>query len=98
MSRYYRHIRQGDRLIQDPEGVELRDLDAARAEAIQGIRDILAEAIKRGTDNPLDDAIVITDEAGRELMTIPFIEALPPRLYKALLDVFHSTSKSVPNL
>jgi len=33
------------------------------------------------------DAIVITDAAGQELMTIPFIEALPPSLYKALRHV-----------
>ncbi len=97
MPRFYLHTRQVERLIEDPEGIERSDLDAARAEAIQGIRDILADAVKRGTDNPLDDAIVITDEAGRELMTVPFIEALPPRLYKAMLDVLHSPSKTVLN-
>ena len=90
MPRYYRHIRYGDRLIDDPEGIELPGLDAARAEAIEGIRDLLAEAIQDGNDDLLDDAIVLTDEAGRELMTIPFIEALPPRLYRAMLAV-HST-------
>jgi hypothetical protein len=81
---FYRHIRQGVQLIHDTDGIELTDLDAARADALEGIRDILAEAIKRGTDVPLDDAIVITDEAGRELMSIPFIEALPPRLRGAV--------------
>jgi hypothetical protein len=81
---FYRHIRQGDQLIHDTDGIGLTDLDAARAEALEGIRDILAEAIKRGNDGPLDDAIVITNEAGRELMTIPFIEALPPRLRGAV--------------
>ena len=80
MPQYYRHIRQGDQLIHDTDGVELADLDAARADALEGIRDILAEAIKRGNDVPIDDAIVITNKAGRELMTIAFIEALPPRL------------------
>ena len=84
MPRYYRHIRQSDQLIHDTDGIELADLDAARADALEGIRDILAEAIKRGNDVPLDDAIVITNKAGRELMTIPFIEALPPRLRGAV--------------
>jgi hypothetical protein len=83
MPRFYRHIRQNDQLIHDTDGIELADLDAARADALEGIRDILAEAIKRGNDVPLDDAIVITNKAGRELMTIPFIEALPPRLRSA---------------
>lgn len=87
MPRYYRHIRQGDYLIQDPEGIELSGLDAARAEVIDGIRDLVAEAIRRGRDDWVKDAIVITDAAGQELMTIPFIEALPPSLYKALRHV-----------
>ncbi|MCB5176587.1 MULTISPECIES: DUF6894 family protein [Microvirga] len=85
MPRYYRHIRQGDQLIEDPDGIELPDLARARAEALAGIRDILAEAIKRGADDSLDDAVVIADETGRELMTVPFIEALPQRLYEAIL-------------
>jgi hypothetical protein len=96
MPRFYCHIRQGEQLIEDPDGIERPDLDAARADALEGIRDLLAEAMKQGADDLLDDAILITDEAGRELMTIPFMEGLPPRLYKALLHVLHSTSKAVP--
>ena len=84
MPRYYRHTRQGDQLIRDNEGIKFADLDAARADALEGIRDILSEAIRRGNDLPLDDAIVITNKAGRELTTIPFIEALPPRLRGAV--------------
>lgn len=87
MPRYYRHIRQGDQLIEDPEGIDLADLDAARAEAIEGIRDLVAEAIRQGKEDWLMDGIVIMDEAGRELMRIPFIEALPPQLYKLLHSV-----------
>lgn len=90
MPRYYRHIRHCDQLLEDPEGIELPDLDAARSEALDGIRDLLAEAIKHGADDLLGDAIVIADETGRELMTIPFIEALPPRLYRAWLAVLSS--------
>jgi hypothetical protein len=94
MPRYYRHIRHGDELMEDPEGIELPGLDAARAEAIDGIRDLLGEAIRRGKDDLLDDAIVITDEAGQELMTIPFREGLPPRLQDALLAMMPSGPKS----
>ncbi|WP_404809965.1 DUF6894 family protein [Microvirga lenta] len=79
MPRYYCHIRQGKQLIQDPEGVDLPDLDAAQVQAIQGIRDVLAEGVRRGDGDGLDDVLVITDEAVQELLTIPFIEALPPR-------------------
>ncbi|WP_205790316.1 DUF6894 family protein [Microvirga makkahensis] len=94
MPRFYRHIRQGGRLIEDPEGIERPDLGAARAEALDGTRDLLAEAIRHGRDDWLTDAIVITDEAGQELLTIPFIEALPPRLYEALLAVLPSVTRS----
>ncbi len=90
MPRYYRHIRQNDQLIPDPEGIDLPSLEAARAEAIEGIRDLLADAVRRGIDDWLADAIVIMDEDGQELMTIPFIEALPPRLYKLLYSVLSS--------
>jgi len=90
MPRYYRHIRQGDRLIEDPEGIELPDLDAARAEAFDGVRDLLGEAIRQGRDDWLNDSIVITDAAGRELTTFRFIEALPPSLYRALLNMLSS--------
>jgi hypothetical protein len=84
MPRYYRHLQQGDQLIHDTDGVELSNLDEARADALEGIRDILAEAIRRGHDVPLDDAIIITDEAGQELMTVSFSEALPPRLRRVV--------------
>ncbi len=95
MPRYYGHIRQGDRLIEDPEGVERPDLDTARVEALDGVRDLLGEAIQRGRSDWLDDAIVITDEAGRKLMTIPLIEAPPPRLSEALLAMVSSRSRAV---
>jgi len=94
MPRYYRHIRHGDGFIEDPEGIELDGLDAARAEAIDGIRDLLAEAVRRGKDDVLDDSIVVTDEAGQELMTIPFREGLPPRLQDTLLAMQPSGPKS----
>jgi hypothetical protein len=93
MPRYYRHIRQGEQQTPDLEGIELPDLDAARAEAIDGIRDILAGAVRQGQDDWLMDAIVITDSLGQELMIVPFIEALPPSLYRALLNVLSSNSQ-----
>jgi hypothetical protein len=94
MPRYYRHILHSDGLIADPEGIELPDLDAARAEALEGIRDLLAEAIKSGKDDLLNDAIIITGDSGRALMTIPFREGLPPRLRDALLAMLSPGSKS----
>ena len=85
MPRFYRHMQHGDQLIEDPEGIELPDLDAARTDALRGVRGLLAEAIQKGTDDLLEDVVIITDEAGQELMRIPFSEGLPSRLYEALL-------------
>lgn len=48
MLRYYRHIRQRDVLIEDPDGIELPDLDAARTEAVDGVRDLLSHPTREG--------------------------------------------------
>ena len=71
--RFFLHIRSGEELIEDPDVSELRDLDEARAEAIAGARDLLAEQLRLG--KPLDgQRIEIYDEAGQLLATIPFRE------------------------
>jgi hypothetical protein len=49
MPMFYFHIRQGDVLVEDPDGSELADLNAALAEATYDIRDLIAERIKAGT-------------------------------------------------
>ena len=66
MPRYFLHIRDGDELIPDEEGTELPDLDAAKAEAIAGARDILAEKLRSG--ERLDGEVIeIADEAGNRI-------------------------------
>jgi hypothetical protein len=76
MARYYLHMRSGDRIESDLEGSELSDLNAARNEALQSAREILAEAII--SPNPdLFDSFVIADESGRELETVALRDALP---------------------
>jgi hypothetical protein len=80
MVRYYCHIRQGKQLVPDPDGVELPSLDVAQTYAVEAIRDVLAEGIRRGDDSALDDVLIIADEAGQELQAIPFTQGLPPRL------------------
>ena len=42
MARFYFHVRTGDDLTEDPDGVELPDLAAAREEALRSAKDILA--------------------------------------------------------
>jgi hypothetical protein len=59
----------------DPEGVELPDLQAAREEAIAGIRTIVAQEVMIGKV-PIDQHIVITDENGQYLDTVSFEDAV----------------------
>jgi hypothetical protein len=80
MARYYFHIREGTRLIHDEEGVDLPDLPTAKREALQGARELLAEAIKTGQPS-VPDAFVIADQAGRALDIIP-LEMLLPKSFK----------------
>jgi len=46
MGRFYFHLRDGGPLVIDVEGVDLPDLAAARREAEQAARELLADAIR----------------------------------------------------
>jgi hypothetical protein len=63
MPKYFFHVRNGDELIEDPEGMELPNVVAARAEATQAARDVVAERVRFGS-NPKGDAFEIWDENG----------------------------------
>jgi hypothetical protein len=63
MPHFFFHFREARELSIDPEGEDLPDQHAARAEAIIAIRDILSERLMH--DKSLDDcAMEITDEDG----------------------------------
>jgi hypothetical protein len=66
MARFYFHMRDGKRFINDVEGQELHSLDHAREQALLSTRELVADAIKGGRD-PGFDALVVADERGREL-------------------------------
>jgi len=83
MSRYYFHLRQGTELHADEEGAELPDLAAARAEALNGLRSLLGEAMRFGDDVKIE-ALIIADEEGQQLAAIPVIAALPPSLLERI--------------
>jgi hypothetical protein len=75
---FYLHIKAGDQLIKDDDGVDLPSLDHARAVALESAREMWGDAIKAGKDLA-GDAFVIVDDAGT-LTFVPFFEALPKRL------------------
>jgi hypothetical protein len=48
MPRYFFHIREGSDLSRDHEGQDLSDVEAARHEAINSVREIISENLLRG--------------------------------------------------
>ncbi|WP_224576685.1 hypothetical protein [Mesorhizobium sp. BR1-1-16] len=75
MPRYFFHqVRRGG-LIEDSEGSQLPDIDAARREAIDGAREMMSEAIHAGVDIS-SRRFEITDEQGAVVLLVPFTDAV----------------------
>lgn len=73
MPRYFFHL-YNDEISLDEEGLELADLDAARASAIDAARDLACGSIQRGRIN-LEDHIDVHDESGEKVLTISYRQA-----------------------
>jgi hypothetical protein len=65
----YFHLQNGTEMIRDEEGIEVSDLDAARAEALDSLRDVRDEE-----DSDLHDwagwKLAVFDEAGALLFSL----------------------------
>ncbi len=79
MARFYFHIRKGDDLVTDPEGVEVPNSEIVRDEAIEAARDLLSEGDLQGLDRR-GWAFEVADESGQTVLTLPFSEAVEPDL------------------
>ena len=75
MPRYFLHVCNGMGFLEDPEGVELADLEAARRKAIEGLRDLMAGEMKAGQLNQAS-FVEIADEAGALLCLVSFEDAV----------------------
>jgi hypothetical protein len=62
----------------DEEGMELPDLDAARAQAVDGIRSILQDEVGHGAID-FEGRVEVRDENGTILATIVYREAVTVR-------------------
>jgi hypothetical protein len=71
MPRFFFHIRDGDRLIQDEEGQDHADAEEVRLTAVRSAREMLSQAALRGEAATIQYRLEIVDEAGREVLTMP---------------------------
>ena len=74
MPKFFFRYRTGDQLAPDLEGTELPSRAAARKMAFESARELMADAIKAGRRPP--DAVIVSGEDGRDIMTIPTSEVL----------------------
>jgi hypothetical protein len=73
VKRYFFNFRKGDEFSCDHVGMDLPNLDAARAEAIHAWRELIFVAASTG-EVPDDCEIQITDEKGETVLGIPLGE------------------------
>ena len=81
MRHFYFHVVEGTELLTDVEGAHLRNALEAREVAMRSAREILADAIRAGK-NRIPEAIIIADEQGRAIETVPLGVVLPESLKK----------------
>lgn len=70
MARFYFHVRDEGRLLEDTEGEELENLAAVRIQAAESAREILSEAALSGEALNLNRQIEVTDEQGKTVLTV----------------------------
>ena len=75
MPRFYFDIRIEAELLEDWEGTDLPDLEAARLAAIEDARSLMSDAVRIGYDIA-SRSIEIRNEAGEVLFSLPFSEAV----------------------
>ncbi|UVC12629.1 hypothetical protein IHQ71_31675 (plasmid) [Rhizobium sp. TH2] len=75
MPRFYFHIRDGEKIIADMEGIEMKSARAALEEAKAAAREILAS---KGLRNEVIDGqeFEVQDVLGTTLFTVPYKSVL----------------------
>jgi hypothetical protein len=79
MAKFYIHFRYRDKIDKDDAGIDLPTLAEAWEAALLSLRELLAENIHADSKTPVEAAI-ISDQSGRELMTISVKDVLPEPL------------------
>jgi hypothetical protein len=76
MPLFYFHINEDGNVLYDEEGSNHPDLQAARGEAIESIRQITSNAILTGSPLRLEREMQVEDDAGHTLLRIVFREVV----------------------
>src|SRR4051812_39394960 len=79
MRHFFLDVLSGSSVLQDPEGQNFLDLNAAITEAHASARDLVAYGIIQNQDVS-GHSFVIRDETEQTVATVPFRDALPGRL------------------
>jgi hypothetical protein len=79
MPHYYFHVQNGNGFTRDDEGIDLENEASARAMAMDSIRSMVAEEVRKGVLD-LDGYIEVLDHGAVRLTRIDFPEAFAIRL------------------
>lgn len=79
MPKFFFNFRNGNGIAKDELGVDLPSLEDARQAALDSAREMVAESVKTNSSSPVE-AVIVTDEVGRELLTIRANDVLPEAL------------------
>ena len=83
---YFIHIVTDQERLVDPEGGNFTDLAAAREEASQSARDLMAEELRCGRPLPLGWRAQVADGEGKILLTLSFARLVFSELVAAQLS------------
>ena len=75
MPRFYFHLKRGEELEPDPEGLDFPSMEDAYLEAFSAALEFWTELLAKHQD-PTIMAFEICDSAGNHLLTLPFSEVL----------------------
>lgn len=78
MPRFFLHVHNRIGFVEDEEGQDLPDLDAARGAAVASIRSIISEEASQGAID-LGGRVEIVGEDRRTLSIVPFADAFAVR-------------------
>lgn len=75
MTRYFLNLHNRIGFVPDEEGRDFADLAAATADAVDGIRSLLAEEVRKG-ELDLGGRLEIADVSGQIVCVVQFAEAV----------------------